>query len=155
MIAKNYMKHPDALRFQRELFSNGFHNSPRIMRLMECIFDWAPTAPTWWTAAKAKARALAKTIKQSIADLFKERRAIPTTRNPYRQMLDRMAKANPPKQINDLEGMTANTWGKLFDAQVRTLDDLADLAPDEVSEITGLPTDQACALLKAARAHWF
>lgn len=71
MIAKNYMKHPEALRFQRELFSNGFHNSPRIMRLMECIFDWTPAAPAWWTAAKARARALAKTVKKSIADFFK------------------------------------------------------------------------------------
>jgi len=72
MIAKNYMKHPEALRFQRELFSNGYHNSPRIMRLMECIFDWTPVAPGWWTAAKAKARVLAKAIKKSIADFFKE-----------------------------------------------------------------------------------
>jgi hypothetical protein len=72
MIAKNYMKHPEALRFQRELFSSGYHNSPRIMRLMECIFDWSPAAPAWWTAAKARARALAKTVKKSIADFFKE-----------------------------------------------------------------------------------
>lgn len=70
MIAKNYMKHPEALRFQRELFSNGYHNSPRIMRLMECIFDWAPATPAWWTAAKAKARALAKAVKKSLQSLF-------------------------------------------------------------------------------------
>jgi hypothetical protein len=74
MIAKNYMKHPEALRFQRELFSNGYHNSPRIMRLMECIFDWAPVAPGWWTELKAKARALAKEIKRSIADIFDQGR---------------------------------------------------------------------------------
>ncbi|SFV04580.1 hypothetical protein SAMN05216350_12116 [Polaromonas sp. YR568] len=76
MIAKNYMQHPEALRFQHELFSNGYHNSPRIMRLMECIFDWTPTVPGWWAAAKAKARALAKAVKKSIADLFKETKVI-------------------------------------------------------------------------------
>ena len=72
MIARNYTKHPEALRFQRELFSNGFHNSPRIMRLIECIFDWTPAVPGWWTAAKNRARALAKAVKKSIADFFKE-----------------------------------------------------------------------------------
>jgi len=72
VIARNYTRHPEALRFQRELFSNGYHNQPRLMRLMECIFDWTPAAPAWWTAAKAKARALAKAIKKSIADFFKE-----------------------------------------------------------------------------------
>jgi hypothetical protein len=72
MIARNYVKHPEALRFQRELFSNGYHNQPRIMRLMECIFDWTPVAPAWWTAANAGARALAKAVQKSIGDLFKE-----------------------------------------------------------------------------------
>ena len=72
MIARNYIKHPETLRFQREMFSNGYHNSPRIMRLMECIFDWTPVAPDWWIAAKAKARALATAVKKSTSDLFKE-----------------------------------------------------------------------------------
>lgn len=72
MIAKNYIRHPEALRFQREMFSNGYHNSPRLMRLMEVIFDWTPTIPAWWTAAKAAAKALAKQVKKSIADFFKE-----------------------------------------------------------------------------------
>ena len=88
MIAANYTRHPEALRFQRELFSNGFHNSPRIMRLMECIFDWTPAAPAWWTAAKTRARALAKTVKKSIADFFKALRAsrftnLPRTSAPF------------------------------------------------------------------------
>lgn len=71
MIAKNYIKHPEALRFQREMFSIGYHNQPRIMRLIECVFDWKPSAPAWWTAAKCRARALAKTVKKSIVDFFK------------------------------------------------------------------------------------
>lgn len=72
MIAKNFMKYPEALRFQRELFSNGYHNQPRIMRLMQCIFDWTPTAPDWWKEAKGRARDLAKRVKKSINDFFKD-----------------------------------------------------------------------------------
>jgi hypothetical protein len=72
MIARNYIKHPEALRLQREMFSIGYHNSPRIIRLMECFFDWKPIAPAWWTTEKAKAHALAKAVEKSIADLFSE-----------------------------------------------------------------------------------
>ena len=63
MIAKNYLKHPDALRFQRELFHNGFKNSPRIMRLIECVFKFAPDVPGWAKEAARKARQLVKTWK--------------------------------------------------------------------------------------------
>jgi hypothetical protein len=72
MIAKNFMKYPEALRFQRELFSNGYHNSPRIMRLMECVFDWTATVPNWWKEAKGRARDLAKRVRKSINDFFKD-----------------------------------------------------------------------------------
>lgn len=72
MIAKNFLKYPEALRFQREMFSNGYHNSPRIMRLMECVFDWSTTVPDWWKEAKGRARDLARLVKQSINDFFKE-----------------------------------------------------------------------------------
>lgn len=63
MIAANYLKHPEALRFQRELFHNGFKNSPRIMRLMECVFKFAPDVPQWAKEAARKARQLAKAWK--------------------------------------------------------------------------------------------
>ena len=72
MIAKNFMTYPEALRFQRELFSNGHHNSPRIMRLMECIFNQKPTAPEWFKAAKQRARDLAKRIKKAMKTLFEK-----------------------------------------------------------------------------------
>lgn len=71
MIARNFTRYPEALRFQRELFHNGFHNSPRIMRLVECMFDWKPTAPDWWKEAKGRARDLAKRVQKSIGDFFK------------------------------------------------------------------------------------
>ena len=70
MIASNYIKHPEALRFQRELFSNGYHNSPRIMRLMQCIFDWKPSIPQWWKDAKAKAGILVKAWKKAQIVIF-------------------------------------------------------------------------------------
>lgn len=63
MIAKNFLKYPEALRFQRELFHNGFKNSPRIMRLMECVFNFAPTTPQWAKDLARKARNLVKSWK--------------------------------------------------------------------------------------------
>ena len=72
MIAKNFVTYPEALRFQREMFSNGYHNSPRIMRLMQCIFDWSATVPDWWKKAKGRARDLAKRVRKSINDFFKD-----------------------------------------------------------------------------------
>lgn len=72
MIAKNFVKYPEALRFQCEMFSNGYHNSPRIMRLMECVFDWSATVPDWWKEAKGRARDLAKRVRKSINDFFKD-----------------------------------------------------------------------------------
>ncbi len=65
MIAKNYLKHPEALRFQRELFHNGFKNSPRIMRLMECVFNFAPTTPQWAKDLARKARQLVQAWKSA------------------------------------------------------------------------------------------
>jgi transcription termination/antitermination protein NusA len=38
---------------------------------------------------------------------------------------------------------------------VNTRDDLADLATDELTEITGQSTEDATALIMQARAHWF
>ena len=38
---------------------------------------------------------------------------------------------------------------------VKTRDDLADLAVDELSEMTGLEAEKAKKLIMAARAHWF
>jgi N utilization substance protein A len=38
---------------------------------------------------------------------------------------------------------------------VLTLDDLAELATDELSEISGLSEDEASQMIMRARAHWF
>ncbi len=57
--------------------------------------------------------------------------------------------------LRDLEGMTPELQAKLADSGVHTLDDLADLAVDELMEITGQSTDEAKSLIMKAREHWF
>ena len=59
------------------------------------------------------------------------------------------------QNLRDLEGLTPEQIGKLADAGVHTRDDLADLAVDELTEITGQSNDEAKALIMKAREHWF
>ena len=54
-----------------------------------------------------------------------------------------------------LEGMDNQLAGKLAAKGVKTRDDLADLAVDELSEMTGVDEERAKKLILAARAHWF
>ena len=49
----------------------------------------------------------------------------------------------------------ADLLAALAEAGVRTRDDLADLAVDELTEITGQNEDDARALIMKAREHWF
>ena len=57
--------------------------------------------------------------------------------------------------LRDLEGMTQELLSKLVKHGVHTRDDLADLATDELVEITGQTDDEATALIMKAREHWF
>ena len=54
-----------------------------------------------------------------------------------------------------LEGMDNQLAAKLASQGVKTRDDLADLAVDELSEMTGVDEERAKKLIMAARAHWF
>ena len=54
-----------------------------------------------------------------------------------------------------LEGMDRELAVKLAEANVRTRDDLAELAVDELIEITELDEERAKALTLKAREHWF
>src|SRR6478609_10815432 len=54
-----------------------------------------------------------------------------------------------------LEGMDNQLAAKLAAKGVKTRDDLADLAVDELSEMTGMEEEKAKGLIMAARAHWF
>ena len=59
------------------------------------------------------------------------------------------------QDLRDLEGLTAELIGKLSQAGVQTRDDLADLAVDELTDITGQSEEDARALILKAREHWF
>ena len=54
-----------------------------------------------------------------------------------------------------LEGMDRELAVKLAEVNVRTRDDLAELAVDELIEITELDEERAKALILKAREHWF
>jgi N utilization substance protein A len=57
--------------------------------------------------------------------------------------------------LHDLEGMNPELLGKLADGGIHTRDDLADLAVDELTEITGQSADEAKTMIMKAREHWF
>ncbi len=59
------------------------------------------------------------------------------------------------EDLRGLEGMNAELLAELAEAGVRTRDDLADLAVDELTDITGQTEDEARALIMKAREHWF
>jgi len=59
------------------------------------------------------------------------------------------------QDLRDLEGLNPELIGKLAVKGVHTRDDLADLAVDELTEITGQSEDEAKALIMKAREHWF
>ena len=64
-------------------------------------------------------------------------------------------RAKLEKNLRDLDGLTPELIAKLIESGVHTRDDLADLAVDELTDITGQSTDDAKALIMTARAHWF
>jgi N utilization substance protein A len=59
------------------------------------------------------------------------------------------------QHLRDIAGLTPELIAKLSESGVHTRDDLADLAVDELTEITGQSADEATALIMTARAHWF
>ena len=59
------------------------------------------------------------------------------------------------QDLLDLEGMDHQLAAKLADGKVFTRDDLAELAVDELMELTGMEEADASALIMKARAHWF
>ena len=62
---------------------------------------------------------------------------------------------NVDPELLKLEGMDNSLAAKLAAQGVKTRDDLADLAVDELSELTGVDGERAKSLIMAARAHWF
>src|SRR5258708_2874600 len=58
-------------------------------------------------------------------------------------------------ELLKLEGMDTQLAAKLAEVGIKTRDDLADLAVDELSELTAMDEEKAKKLIMAARAHWF
>jgi transcription termination/antitermination protein NusA len=59
---------------------------------------------------------------------------------------------------SDIEGLDTETLVKLGEKDIKTLDDLADLASDELVDILGVGSmtmEEANTMIMAARAHWF
>ncbi|MEP7282715.1 MAG: transcription termination factor NusA [Rubrivivax sp.] len=63
------------------------------------------------------------------------------------------------QDLRDLEldgqGLPPDLIAKLSDGGIHTRDDLADLAVDELTELTGVEDAQARELIMKAREHWF
>jgi N utilization substance protein A len=59
------------------------------------------------------------------------------------------------QDLRDLDGLTPELIATLQQGGVNTRDELADLAVDELTEITGIADDAAKALIMKAREHWF
>ncbi len=59
------------------------------------------------------------------------------------------------QDLRDLEGLSPDLIAKLAVGNIHTRDDLADLAVDELTEMTGIDDERAKALIMKAREHWF
>jgi transcription termination/antitermination protein NusA len=59
------------------------------------------------------------------------------------------------QDLNHLDGLTPELIAKLVENNIHTRDDLADLATDELTDITGQSAPEATALIMKAREHWF
>ncbi len=59
------------------------------------------------------------------------------------------------QDLRDLDGLGPELIAKLAEGAIHTRDDLADLAVDELVELTGVDEANAKALIMKAREHWF
>jgi N utilization substance protein A len=59
------------------------------------------------------------------------------------------------QELSSVEGLTAEMIAQLMAHQIATRDDLAELAVDELVEMTQMDEESAKTLIMTARAHWF
>jgi N utilization substance protein A len=57
--------------------------------------------------------------------------------------------------LQDFDGLSAEYVQKLAENGVNTRDDLADLAVDDLVDMTGMEAEPARAIIMKAREHWF
>ncbi|WP_395377529.1 transcription termination factor NusA [Marinicella sp. W31] len=68
---------------------------------------------------------------------------------------EKLESKKPDADLLDLELMNDRLAFMLADKGIRTRDDLAELATDELMEISELNEEEAAALIMQAREHWF
>ncbi|MEM7053537.1 MAG: transcription termination factor NusA [Pseudomonadota bacterium] len=61
----------------------------------------------------------------------------------------------PAEDLLELEGMSESIAFRLAEKGIRTRDDLAECAVDELEDVKHLEPEQAAELIMKARAHWF
>ena len=71
------------------------------------------------------------------------------------QAIETEEKLEEASGLREFDVLTPAMITELFDKGVKTRDDLADLATDELVEYTGLDQEIAADLISQARAHWF
>lgn len=73
-------------------------------------------------------------------------------------MTKRIKELKLAKDLTSLEGLDLEALVTLGEKNIKTLDDLADLAADELLELlpeARLTEEKAQEIIMAARAHWF
>jgi len=68
---------------------------------------------------------------------------------------EQLEEHRPEQDLLDLEGMTDAIAFRLAEKGIRTRDDLAECATDELEDVKGLEPELAAELIMKARAHWF
>lgn len=68
---------------------------------------------------------------------------------------EQLESAEPSQELLDMEGMSKDLALTLASKGVTTLDDLAELAVDELVEISEMNEEQAAAMIMKARESWF
>lgn len=157
MIARNYRRFPEALLYQLELALGDVADTIQAIRvkggaiwanLVHRYYNAAQDVrgvvpvPAWLRELKKRARTLAAEVKNRCLDLNEKKHQVEPT-------------APGAGGIADLDAMTATVWGRLFDAGIHELDDLAELCVDELVELVTISNDEAYNIIKQARAHWF
>ena len=90
------------------------------------------------------------------AELQRRAQAFIAERN--RRLTERYRELGVAEDLVALESLTPAMLVALGDADIKTLDDFADLSSDELLELVGsdaLSQDEANELIMSARAHWF
>jgi N utilization substance protein A len=68
---------------------------------------------------------------------------------------EKLGDSKPADDLLEVEGLEEDLAFKLASKKIVTRDDLAELAVDELMEITNLDEEKAAKLIMNARAHWF